>query len=394
MIPHNYIFQAICFLSSIIKGNLKPHLINEIDDKFVKKYIEKKIFNKSNDIKKLENYLKELYGNDKKIQVTSSGRLALFYILNSLKLNKKSQILIPSYSCFGLIQPIVYAGHIPKFIDINKELNPSFKSIQKSLDQNTKVLIYPYLGGNFSNDFFKIKELCRKKKIIFIEDCCQAFGLKIKNRDVGTYSDISFFSSGVGKPIFTPEGGWILVNNSKILNTPFPKLHIKDSREYHFKEYKAFCNKFTNNYFKLSYNIIKDIIISVFQIKQDPILKINDEFNTISNLSAAIILKELLKNKSNKDKREKIAQYWKKKIIDKDIDIMSSERSIYNKFYVKSSKEIKRSFIADGIQVENGYKPLHLRYDFNKYPRSDLRYTMDVWQYIYSLPTRPSYEII
>ena len=73
--------------------------------------------------------------------------------------------------------------------------------------------------------------------------------------------------------------------------------------------------------------------ISVFQIKQDPILKINDEFNTISNLSAAIILKELLKNKSNKDKREKIAQYWKKKIIDKDIDIMSSERPIYNKFY-------------------------------------------------------------
>ena len=85
-------------------------------------------------------------------------------------------------------------------------------------------------------------------------------------------------------------------------------------------------------------------------------------------VSAAIILKELLKHKSNKIEKKKIAEYWKKEIIDKDINLITPENTIYNKLYVKSSKEIKRDFIANGIQVEDGYKPLHLRYDFSKYP--------------------------
>ena len=58
------------------------------------------------------------------------------------------------------------------------------------------------------------------------------------------------------------------------------------------------------------------------------------------NLSAAIILKELLKHKSNKEKG-RIAEYWKKEIKDKDINLITPENTIYNKLYVKSSKEIK-----------------------------------------------------
>ena len=393
MISYKIIFQIINFFGNLLGGRLKPHLVNEIDDKFVKGYIEKHLYKKNNDLFTLKNYLNNIYGRKKEIHITSSGRTSLFYILNSLKLNKNSQILIPSYSCFGLIQPILSSGYTPKFVDINKELNPSFESIVKSIDLKTKVLIYPYLGGNFSNDFFKIKELCRKKKIIFIEDCCQAFGLNIKSREVGTFSDVSFFSTGIGKPIFTPEGGWIVVNNPNILNSPLPKLEIKDSHNYHQKEYKLFCDKFSNNYFKLSYNILKDIIFSTIQSNKTSYMKISNEFTTISNLSAAIILKELLKDKTNKEKRKKIAEYWKTKIKDKDIDLITPEKSIYNKLYVSSSKQIKRSFIADGIQVESGYKPLHLRYNFYKYPKDDLKYTMKVWENIYSLPTRPSYNL-
>ncbi len=393
MISYKFSFQIVSFLGNLLRGNLKPHLINEIDDEFVKNYIKTEAFKRNNDLSTLKNYLNNLYGGKKEIHITSSGRTALFYILKSLKLNKNSQILIPSYSCFGLIQPIVSSGYTPKFIDINKELNPSFESIVKSINLKTKVLIYPYLGGNFSNDLFKIKELCRKKKIIFIEDCCQAFGLKIKSREVGTFSDVSFFSTGIGKPVFTPEGGWILVNNPNILNSPLPKLVIKDSYNYYVNEYKQFCDKFSKNYFKSSYNILTDITFSLFQNNNNFYMKINNEFSTVSNLSAAIIFKELLKYKSDKLKRKKVAEYWKKEIRDKDIDLMTPENSIYSKLYVNSSKEIKRNFIANGIQVEDGYKPLHLRYDFSKYPRDDLEYTMKVWKHIYSLPTRPSYNL-
>ena len=61
MISYKNIFQAVCFLSNIFKGNLKPHLINEIDDQFVKKYINTNLLKKSNDFNKLEIYLKKLF---------------------------------------------------------------------------------------------------------------------------------------------------------------------------------------------------------------------------------------------------------------------------------------------------------------------------------------------
>ena len=87
------------------------------------------------------------------------------------------------------------------------------------------------------------------------------------------------------------------------------------------------------------------MILSSFQKYNNSYIKINNEFSSVSNLSAAIILKELLKHKSNKEKRKKIAEYWKK-IIDKDINLITPENTIYNKLYVKSSKEIKKKFYS------------------------------------------------
>ena len=69
----------------------------------------------------------------------------------------------------------------------------------------------------------------------------------------------------------------------------------------------------TNNFVQnsqiiiLGYLIIfyRDMILSSFQKYNNSYIKINNEFSSVSNLSAAIILKELLKHKSNKEKGRK-----------------------------------------------------------------------------------------
>mgnify|MGYP003321109967 CR=1 FL=1 len=38
---------------------------------------------------------------------------------------------------------------------------------EKIINKNTKVVVFLYLGGSFSDDFFKILELCKQKKIIY-----------------------------------------------------------------------------------------------------------------------------------------------------------------------------------------------------------------------------------
>ena len=251
------------------------------------------------------------------------------------------------------------------------------------------------MGGSFSDDFFKILELCKKRKIIVFEDCCQAFGLKYKKKDVGTYADASFFSTGIGKPVFTPEGGWLIVNNKNILKESLPNLKIEDSNIYLKKKYKRFTKKFCSNYKDVIKNTFKNNIMSLIKKNEKNIKFVYSEiFNeTISNLSAAIILHEIKKNDQNLVKRKKVAQFWINNLNSKNVHFLYNNISIFNKLFIKSSKEIKRNFLINGIEVEDGYKPLHLRYDFIKYPRSNLENTIKIWKYVYSLPTRPTYKI-
>ena len=43
-------------------------------------------------------------------------------------------------------------------------------------------------------DINKIKKICKKNKILLIEDCAQALGAEYFGRKVGTFGDMSIFS--------------------------------------------------------------------------------------------------------------------------------------------------------------------------------------------------------
>ncbi len=378
------------FLKIILCGKFKPFLKNEIDENIVSEvfYKLKKNLDKNNYKQKLINYLKKYYGSNNEVYLTSSGRNALFFILSNLKLRKK-EVLIPSYSCLGLIEPVLNKELRPVFVDIDDNLNPSFKSIKKSISNRTGVVIIPHIGGTFARDTKKIIEYCKKRKIIVIEDCCQAFGLEYKKKKIGTFADISFFSSGIGKPVFTPEGGWIVIKKGIIKNFSFSELEHENYDEV-YRRFSDFNKKFSNNPFHVLKRQIVDRLKSISK-KNNPSF-VNKKKKDLNNLSAYLILDQIKKHKENLTKRSKMANYWNKFIhINKNIKIITKNNSIYNKFFIYSDKVHKKAFLLSGVEVENGYVPLHLRYDFKKFIKTDLTNTNKIWEKIYSLPTRPSY---
>ena len=98
-------------------------------------------------------------------------------------------------------------------------------------------------------------------------------------------------------------------------------------------------------------------------------------------MSAYLILDQIKKHKENLTKRTKMANYWIKSIhLNKNIKIITKNNSIYNKFFIYSDKVHKKVFLLSGIEVENGYVPLHLRYDFKKFKKTDLTNTNKVWE--------------
>ena len=123
--------------------SLNLFLKNEIDENIVSEvfYKLKKNLDKNNYKKRLINYLKKYYGSNNEVYLTSSGRNALFFILSNLKLRQK-EVLIPSYSCLGLIEPVLNKELKPVFVDIDDNLNPSYKSIKNLLVTGQVLLLF------------------------------------------------------------------------------------------------------------------------------------------------------------------------------------------------------------------------------------------------------------
>ena len=69
---------------------------------------------------------------------------------------------------------------------------------------------------SFANDMDKILGICKKNKILVIEDSAEVIGLKYKNKICGSFGDLSTFSFYANKQITTGEGGMISTNNKKL----------------------------------------------------------------------------------------------------------------------------------------------------------------------------------
>lgn len=128
----------------------------------------------------------------KKYGVTAnSGSSALHLALRALDVKEGDEVILPSYICGSVLNPIQYCKAVPVLADINEEdYNISFESAKKKISNKTKAIIVPHMWGNPVKDIEKFIEL----GIPIIEDCAQTIGAEINKRKVGSFGDVSIFS--------------------------------------------------------------------------------------------------------------------------------------------------------------------------------------------------------
>ena len=174
--------------------------------------------------KKFEKEFSKFVGNKYSIAICN-GTAALEVAIKSLKLPKNSEIIVTARSFFASAACIVNTGHIPIFADIDLlTQNISLHDIKKKISKKTKAIICVHLAGIPCN-MHDIKKLGNKNKIKIIEDCAQAHGASLDNKQVGSFGDVSTWSFCNDKIISTlGEGGMISTNNKKIYD--FCKTYI------------------------------------------------------------------------------------------------------------------------------------------------------------------------
>lgn len=123
-----------------------------------------------------------------------NGKTALFAGFDLYKIKKNTGVLLPKFICNDLYLELDKKFRVFLY-DLDDFLNPDLKKIKK-IDlkkKNIQVFIFVhYFGYYFEVD--KIKNFCKKKKIILIEDNSHGYGSKYKGKFIGTKSNFSFSS--------------------------------------------------------------------------------------------------------------------------------------------------------------------------------------------------------
>ena len=119
----------------------------------------------------------------------SSANLLIFQcLINPLvkKLKRGDEVLIPAICWSTSLWPIIQSGLKVKFVDIDiNSLNIDLKDLEKKITKKTKALMLVHALGNCA-EMDKLTRICKKNKLILVEDACEALGSTFKNKQLGT----------------------------------------------------------------------------------------------------------------------------------------------------------------------------------------------------------------
>ena len=129
----------------------------------------------------------------------SSGSTAIYVALKALQLEAFSEVIIGPFTDPGGMMPIPLQNMVPMIADSAPgSYNTGPEQIEELISDRTSAVIVPHIAGEPA-DMGGIMEVARRHGIPVIEDCAQAHGTRFKGQLVGSFGDISAFSTMSGK---------------------------------------------------------------------------------------------------------------------------------------------------------------------------------------------------
>ena len=211
------------------------------------------------EVKKFEDKFKKLIGK-KYCSSVSSGSAALDIALKVIDIKKGDEVIIPNFTIISPAISIIKLGGIPIPIDCDfYNWNMKIDEIEKNITKKTKAIIATHIYG-YPIEIDKIKKICKKYKLILIEDAAEMLGHKYKSKPCGSFGDLSIFSLYSNKHITTGEGGMILTSETKYKNKIFDYKNLCFGKKNRFNHYDIGWNyRYTNLQASLGINQIKRI---------------------------------------------------------------------------------------------------------------------------------------
>jgi dTDP-4-amino-4,6-dideoxygalactose transaminase len=137
------------------------------------------------------------------------ARNAVCHGLRLLGVAPGESVLVPSYHCSALVEPVLRHGARAVYYGVRPDCSPDLDDIERRIDAKTRaILVVHYFG--FPQRILEIESLCRTRGLFLIEDCAHVLRGSVCGRDLGTFGDVSFFSWRKLLPLY--DGAHLVVN--------------------------------------------------------------------------------------------------------------------------------------------------------------------------------------
>ncbi len=146
-----------------------------------------------------------------------NGTDALRIALLALGVRPGDDVVVPSFTFYGTVEPVVHVGARPVFCDIDPDtLCITRKTVERALTPRSRVIVPVHLFGTPA-PIDELLPLARERGVKVLEDSAQAAGASLDGRKAGNLGDAATFSFYPSKNLFClGDGGAIATNDDEV----------------------------------------------------------------------------------------------------------------------------------------------------------------------------------
>lgn len=336
---------------------LDPKLFKQIHKK-VFSVINSKSYILGSELLKFESAFARFVGVKYGIGV-ASGTDALRLSLRSLGIGHGDKVLTVAFTSPFTVLAIVQEGAIPVFCDVDAEtMTIDINDASRKIDPRVRAIVPVHLYGN-PCDMDSVNSLAKNKRLMIIEDACQAHGAIYKNKHVGNFGSTGAFSFYPTKNLGAMgDAGMVVTNDLKVAKMTRLLRHGGQTRR--------FWHKYAG------YN------------------------SRLDEIQAAILSLKLKSLKTDNKKRLKLSKRYRKFLSDLPIEFQKNHKwavSSNHLFVIRTKKrdQLKNYLFDKKINTDIYYPyPIQTQDAFRKFAKGKLPVTEKLTREILALPIYPN----
>lgn len=154
--------------------------------------------------------------------LTNTGRAGMTLLLRAMRrlgTANRTEVIVPSYTCYSVAASIVKAGLRPRIVDISPDTLDYVPGELVRADFSRVLAVIATNLYGIPSDLPSISRVARAHGAFLIDDAAQAMGASVGGRWCGTWGDAGLFSFDKGKNVSAIDGGVVVAGSGLLAGT-------------------------------------------------------------------------------------------------------------------------------------------------------------------------------